>query len=200
MRQRRSSSKKTLPNWVKTAQALRPDKRITIWCQDEARFGMQGSITRIWALTGMRPRAICQREFEWTYLYGSVEPATGRVHGLRLPEVSTVAMNLYLADFSKQLEEGEHALMVLDGASWHRAKALKIPGNVTLLIQPPYSPELNPMELVWGKGKRNYFCNRNFETIDDVEYATDRLWLLQTQSAEKMKSLCGFNWILSAVS
>jgi len=198
--QKRSSSKKTLSDWVKTTRDLHLDKRVSLWSQDEARFGMQGSTTRIWARTGTRPRAICQREFEWTYLYGSVEPLTGRVHGLRLPEVSTVAMNLYLADFSKQLEDDEHALMVLDGAAWHRANALEIPGNITLLIQPPYSPELNPMELVWGNGKRNYFCNRNFETIDDVEYAAEELWCRQTKNPESMRSLCGFDWILSAVS
>ena len=117
-----------------------------------------------------------------------------------LPEVSTEAMNLYLADFSKQLPRNEHALMVLDGAAWHKAKKLKIPKNITLLVQPPYSPELNPMELVWGNGKRNYFCNQNFETIDDVEQAADMLWLKQTQSAESMQSLCGFGWILSTVT
>ena len=197
---RRLRLKKTLPDWVKTTRRLHPDKGVTVWWQDEARLGMQGSVTRVWAPTGTRPRAICQREFEWTYLYGSVEPKTGRVHGLRLPEVSTVAMNLYLADFSKHLDDDEHALMVLDGAAWHKANALTIPANITLLVQPPYSPELNPMELVWGNGERNYFCNRALHTIDDVEHAADRLWILQTQDPHAMRSLCGFEWILSAVS
>lgn len=132
-------------------------------------------------------------------IYGSVEPLTGRVHGCRLPEVSTAAMNLYLADFSKQLPAEEHALMVLDGAAWHTARKLSILKNITLLVQPPYSPELNPMELVWGNGRRNYFCNRNYETIEDVEQAADQLWLKQTNSAESMQSLCGFDWIISSV-
>jgi hypothetical protein len=179
---------------------LHPGKTLSLWFQDEARFGMQGSVTRIWAQTGSRPRAICQHDFEWTYLYGSVEPLTGRVHGCRLPEVSTVAMNSYLTDFSKQMLQNEHALMVLDGAAWHKAGKLKIPKNITLLVQPPYSPELNPMELVWGNGRRNYFCNRNYETIEDVEQAAEQLWLKQTQNAEFMQSLCGFEWILSSIT
>ena len=89
--------------------------------------------------------------------------------------------------------------MVLDGAAWHKTGKLKIPKNITLLVQPPYSPELNPMELIWGNGKRNYFCNRSYESIEDVELAADQLWLKQTQSAKSMKSLCGFGWILSTV-
>jgi len=188
-----------LIEWVKRTSASHPNKNLWLWFQDEARFGMQGTVTRIWAQTGTRPRTICQRDFEWTYLYGSVEPFTGRVHGCRLPEVSTVAMNSYLTDFSKQLPDNEHALMVLDGAAWHKAGKLKIPKNVTLLVQPPYSPELNPMELVWGNGKRNYFCNRNFETIEEVEHAVDKLWMKQTQCTESMKLLCGFEWILTAL-
>lgn len=109
-------------------------------------------------------------------------------------------MNLYLENFSRSLEDDEHALMVLDRAGWHRATALKIPSNVTLLCLPPYSPELNPMELVWGNGRRNYLANTFHKTIDDLEHAVDELWLRQTQHEDSMKSLCGFDWILSAIS
>ena len=37
-------------------------------------------------------------------------------------------------------------IMILDGASSHRAKNLVIPGNIRLIPLPPYSPELNPVE------------------------------------------------------
>ena len=40
----------------------------------------------------------------------------------------------------------ERIVMVLDGAGWHKSKALKIPQNMKLLPLPPYSPELNPVE------------------------------------------------------
>lgn len=181
-----------------TTSALHPAKRLSLWFQDEARFGMRGTVTRIWALTGQRPRALQQQEFEWTYLYGSVEPLTGRTHACRLPEVNTLVMNRYLENFSSHLDDDEHALMVLDRAGWHRACALVIPRNVTLLCLPPYSPELNPMELVWGNGRRTYLANSTYETIDFLEHAVDTMWLQQTQDLESMQSLCGFQWILSA--
>jgi hypothetical protein len=39
-----------------------------------------------------------------------------------------------------------HALLVRDGAGWHRSAALVIPDNLTRLHLPAYSPELNTAE------------------------------------------------------
>ena len=60
-------------------------KNFEIWFQDEARFGQQGSITRMWAVKGTRPRAIRQQQFKYTYLFGAVCPARGEGVGLVLP-------------------------------------------------------------------------------------------------------------------
>ena len=66
--------------------------------------------------------------------------------------------------------------MVLDGAGWHRAKALNLPANVSLLIQPAYSPELNPVEQVFLFLKSNYFANRVFATVTDIKDAVQDVW------------------------
>jgi len=36
--------------------------------------------------------------------------------------------------------------MQVDQAGWHRAKDLKVAENIRLIYQPPYSPEVNPVE------------------------------------------------------
>lgn len=36
-----------------------------------------------------------------------------------------------------------------DRAGWHLARALVVPGNITILQLPPHSPELNPVENIW---------------------------------------------------
>ena len=46
---------------------------------------------------------------------------------------------------SAKVKPGNHAVVVLDGAGWHRSKALEVPANVSLLHLPPHSPELNPV-------------------------------------------------------
>ena len=68
-------------------------------------------------------------------------------------------MNRHLLDIAAKVPDGRHALVVLDGAGWHRSKALEIPANVTLLRLPPYSPELNPVKIVFQFLKSRHFAN-----------------------------------------
>ena len=63
-----------------------------------------------------------------------------------LPVVSAAVMDLFLAQFAAALPADAHAVLVLDGAGWHDARALTVPGNLTLVPLPAYSPELNPVE------------------------------------------------------
>jgi len=39
-----------------------------------------------------------------------------------------------------------------------------VPGNITLLHLPPYSPELNPVENVWEYLRANKLSNSVFDT------------------------------------
>jgi len=39
-------------------------------------------------------------------------------------------------------------VVILDRAGWHRSQGLVVPGNITLLELPAYSPELNPVERI----------------------------------------------------
>ncbi|VVM28110.1 Mobile element protein [uncultured Gammaproteobacteria bacterium] len=45
--------------------------KVDVWFQDETRIGQQGSITRIWAEKGTRPRAVRQQQFEYGYIFGA---------------------------------------------------------------------------------------------------------------------------------
>ena len=70
--------------------ACRAGSRVRVFFMDEARFGQQGTTTRVWALRGSRPTAVKQTRYEWLYLYAAVEPATGSVWPCR-PRPSTPA-------------------------------------------------------------------------------------------------------------
>ena len=56
---------------------------------DEARFGQQGTLTRVWARRGTRPVAVRQTKYASCYLYAAVEPATGASAALVAPTVNT---------------------------------------------------------------------------------------------------------------
>ncbi len=73
---------------------------------------------------------------------------------------------------SRPAPGGAHAVVICDGAGWHqRGGELKTPDNITLLTQPPYSPELNPMENVWAYLRQNKLCalvGNSYEAIIDA--------------------------------
>lgn len=54
-----------------------PEHHVQLWFQDEARFGQQGSNSRVLADTGSRPRAPRQTEYEFIYLFGACCPEMG---------------------------------------------------------------------------------------------------------------------------
>ena len=66
-------------------------------------MGQQGTLTRIWARRGTRPRAPRDTRYQWAYLFGAVCPARGTAAGLVLPCVNTAAMNAHLAEIARSV-------------------------------------------------------------------------------------------------
>jgi len=65
----------------------------------------QGTLTKVWAPRGTRPTAVKQTKYEWVYLYGAVEPATGESTALLAPYVNTPTMNVFLRMLSDDVRE-----------------------------------------------------------------------------------------------
>ena len=143
-------------------------KPVEVWFQDEARVGQQGTLTRLWARRGTRPRAPRDRRYAWAYLFGAVCPERAAGVGLVLPYANAEGTGLHLAEISRKIAPGAHAVLVLDGAGWHGAGGLAIPGNLTLLPLPPRSPELNPVENIWQFMRDNWLSNRVFTSYPDI--------------------------------
>lgn len=117
-----------------------------------------------------------------------------------MPYANIQIMNLYLRDFAKQLSPDVHALLVLDGAGWHQPQSLTIPDNVTLLLLPPYSPELNPPEMMWRELRQKQLSNREYPTEAKLWQAVESAWLAFGNDRAAVRSLCNFPWIASAIN
>jgi alkylation response protein AidB-like acyl-CoA dehydrogenase len=128
-----------------TAERHPEAERVELWFMDEARVGQKGGVTHVWYQKGARPRGVRQQGFASAHLFGAVCPERGEGVALVLPEVSTAAMDVFLAELARAVPAGTHAALVLDGAGWHVSEGLSVPPNLTLIHPPPYSPEL-----VWG--------------------------------------------------
>ena len=160
---------------------------------DEARVGQKGRTGFRWWVRGEHPRGLCDRRFEWAYLFGAVRPATGGDFALVLPEVSTTAMQTFLDHFAARLAEDAHAVLVLDRAGWHGSRSLVVPPGITLAPLPPYAPELNPVERVWLFLRERFLSHRLLEDYDAIVSACCEAWNALTP--ERLRSLCAFHWL-----
>ena len=164
--------------------------------QDEGRFGRISTPRRCWAPRGMRPDVPSQIVREYTYAYVAVSPHDGVMDSLILPKVSEQAMSLFLQEVSGR-HPNEFILMAMDGAGWHKAKALKVPENMALIFLPPYSPQLNPVEHIWESIRENGFRNIAFNSIEGVESQLMLALAALEKDPALVASMTGFPWIVS---
>jgi len=107
---------------------------------------------------------VCDTRYEWAYLFGAVCPERAVGVGIVMPYANTKAMNKHLQEIGKAVAPGAHAALVLDGAGWHDSADLVMPDNITPMVLPPYSPELNPVENIWEYLRKNKLANRLYDT------------------------------------
>jgi transposase len=78
-----------------------------------------------------------------------------------LPYAHT-AMMQHFRDHGAKTFADHYIVRQIERAGWHTATALRIPKKIRLIPQPPYSPELNPVEHIWEEVWGNWFHNRVF--------------------------------------
>ena len=142
---------------------------------DEARFGRINRPRPCWAPIGIRPEVASQLIREYIYLYGAVSPKDGTCVYLIMPRSDTACFQVFLNALSRKFAR-QDILLVLDGAPNHRCRDLVLPGNISLLFLPPYSPELNPKENLWEEIREKIFKNYALKSIDAVSYQTPSPW------------------------
>jgi transposase len=172
-----------------------PEKEVCTYFQDEARFGQKGTITRVWARRGSRPRAVQQTGFTSLYVLAAVCAATGAMSALIMPALNTEVVNLFLEQFSRELPAGVHAVLIWDGAGFHTGLDVVVPSNVSLIQLPPYSPELNPVENLWHYLRAHHWSNRPYRDYDELQEEAVRSLCVVRQDTETIKTVCNAPYI-----
>lgn len=189
--------KDNFPDELKKISDEYPDKHIEVWWQDESRVGQQGSLSRVWATKGTRPRVIRQKQFISTYIFGAVCPDQDKGCALILPEVNTGMMQIHLDQISLHISENAIGLVIMDRASWHTTEALNVPINIRLMPLPPYSPELNPMEQVWQQLRKIKLSNTCFKDYEDIVDSCCETWNCFCDQDGNIQNLCTRTWAVS---
>ena len=142
-------------------------QNLRVMFQDEAGFGRINKPKRCWCPKGTRPSVPCHHVREYRYLYGAVSPRDGELFTLVLPYTNTVCMNVFLKELSRKYPD-DYILLILDNAAWHHSGALVVPENIRLYPLLPYTPELNPIEMIWDEIREKGFRNELFTTLNKV--------------------------------
>ena len=190
--------KKTLPEELATvlrAEAVR-ERPVRLMFQDEARFGRMARIRRCWAPAPLRPVVFNGYERQFTYVYGSVSPLQGDLDWSLTQKMNTAQMTAFLSQVS-QAHPQEFIVMVVDGASSHKARDLIVPENVRLIRLPGYSPELNPQEHIWDEVREKAFPNL---VLDQMALVVERLrggLSGLAADADRIRRIAAWPWIVS---
>ena len=170
--------------------------RLSVRFEDEARFGRITNPAACWAPSKIRPIVPLQAIREYVYAYAAVAQQTGEVDSLILPDMYATTLQIFLDELSNRHLD-EFILLFMDSAPCHRAgnDSLVIPKNIHLVFQPPYSPEVNPAECLWGELREKFFSNRVFRDMDAVvqQLVTSLQWI--ESETKSIQSLTRFSWM-----
>jgi transposase len=162
---------------------------------DEQRLGLKPVTRCVWAIKGSRPTAVVNHRFEWLYVYGFVEPETGRSYFLILPVVNVEVMNLALEHFAVDagVNASHRVLLVLDQAGWHTSKDVVVPVGLELMFLPSHSPELQPAERLWPLTSEAV-ANQSFESLEALEGALCARCVVLEGESDQVQGLTLFSW------
>ena len=156
--------------------------------QDEARVGQQGTLTRIWAERGTRPRAPRDTRYIWSYIFGAVCPERAEAAALIMPHAGHTGLKRAL-EIAKTVASGARCP---SHSGWRWLARFGRDGGTrpsTLLKLPPYSPELNPMENVWAYLRANKLAISVFDNWSAVDRCCAHGTSLQTTKPQSRQSL-----------
>jgi transposase len=197
----KTCSKKVFPEFVRTVRCLYADADdradVEFWAMDEHRIGLKPILRRTWAKRGQRPVVLVHHRYQWSYVYGFVQPRTGRSFYLLMPTVSIPAFSAALREFASftGAGQGKHIFLLMDCAGWHTSPqlGLECPASIHRCFLPSYSPELQPAEHLWPLTNRP-LANRRFSSLDELEavQADHCNWL--QDHPDLVRSATCFHW------
>lgn len=143
---------------------------------------------------GIRPLISSEIRREYYYLFGMIEPLTGKDFMFELPGLETQTMQLFMDEFALEDKESLHFIPV-DNASSHTTGKLKVAENIVFIFLPANAPELNPIERFW-KELKDWLSDYQPETLEEVRELVSKG--LKTFSEKAKSSITSFEYLMTA--
>jgi transposase len=165
---------------------------------DECHFKLTLTIIRAWFLSGTAPEIKSPADRSKMSVFG----AMGMDGQLVVEQSGIFDAGTFRGFLEKLLREaevvpGKKILLVLDNARYHHAKLIQpwllaMKHKMELFFLPPYSPDLNAIEMLWKKTRRAVTHNRFFERLDDLQYDLKMYWAQFDRPNEELAKLSAF--------
>lgn len=152
-----------------------------MYFEDECHFKLTLTIIRAWFLAGTIPQIKSPVDRFKVSVYGAMG-LNGQLVIHSEDNFDADSFRRFLEVLLKQATTNrKKILLVLDNARYHHAKVLhdyleSVKEKLELFFLPPYSPEINAIEMLWKKTRRGVSHNRYFPTLEELRHALFSFW------------------------
>jgi len=135
------------------------------------------AIQKTWFIKGQQKKIPTYGKHSGVKLMGVLNYETGCIYCEEHEKYDAEVFLQFFENILSQYQTGK-IVMVLDNARIHHAKLIqpfleKNKSRLTLLFLPPYSPNLNLIEGLWGWLKSNVVNNVFFSKVDEIRVAVN---------------------------
>jgi transposase len=149
-------------------QTLCKDNEIELWFADETGIEGEPRPRLKWAPSGTRPTVVRNGDHIRLSVLGMVCPRTGELFTIEASHTDSEVFQAFLDESIKfVIPKRKRNLLIMDNATWHRVKKINWHFFEPVYL-PPYSPDLNPIELIWLLLKTRWFPNLHCKTKEDL--------------------------------
>lgn len=169
---------------------LMGDANVEIWFQDESGFEGDPRPRKRWLKIGAKGTVPRNGWHLRMNASGIVCPRTGQAFFCEFTHSDTDSFQAFLDEAQRCIAFNEkRQIMVLDNATWHKAKGLEW-GRFEPMYLPPYSPDLNPIERLWQVIKGEWFTDFIAKSTDQLVERLDKALIWAIDRKEQNQKTC----------
>ncbi len=146
---------------------------------DEASFPQWGSLSYTWSPRGQQPLVKTSGSRRGYKVFGLIDYWTGKFFHKAITEKFTSAS---YADFLRGVLQNtrKHLVIIQDGARYHTSEDMMVffyenRDRISVFQMPTYSPDYNPIEILWKKIKGRGIHLKYFPTFEALTETVDKL-------------------------
>ena len=175
------------------------EKQAIILFGDEVAFAQWGSLSYTWSLKGVQPTVQTSGIRKAYRVFGLFSPFAGPFQGRLLTRGTLEKLNSesYQAFLDWVLGQiADFVILIQDNAPYHTSGKVQDfirahADRLAVYQLPPYSPELNPIERVWKKAKKEGTHLRYFPTFADLVARVDKTLADLASKPQELTHLLG---------